>query len=297
MINNALYKSCLFLTGGAVQRQAGSSDLAKLGGLAKSMPITCACFLVAAFSISGFPFTNGFYSKELVYDAALGKGGVGWVFYLAALAGSVFTAASFLKLGHAAYFGRRDPAAPKVKEAPPAMLVPMIVLAAVCLLFGLGNALPIEKCIQPVLSKTLTEQSHGHHFAGVVPHSALLVALTVVALAVALGSHVYGVKRTGSGLGASEHWHHAPVLSRVYERAERRGFDPYDLARRPVKTIALIGWGLDRLVDWANEGLTVGVAKVLSFFIRAAHTGSTALYIGWSLAGALAVLWFLVRAS
>jgi NADH-quinone oxidoreductase subunit L len=187
-----------------------------------------------------------------------------------------------------------------VKEAPVAMLVPMIVLAGVCLLFGLGSALPIEKCIQPVLSKSVMEGSVVKHFAAILPHSshsALLWALTVVALAVALGSHVYGVKRSGSGLGASEHWHHAPVLSRIYERAERRGFDPYDLARRPVKMLALIGWALDRLVDWANEGLTVGVAKIASFFIRAAHTGSYALYIGWSLAGALAVLWFLVRAG
>jgi NADH-quinone oxidoreductase subunit L len=290
MINNALYKSCLFLTGGSVQRQAGTADLAKFGGLARSMPVTCACFLVAAFSISGFPLTNGFYSKELVYDAALGRG---WVFYLAALVGSVFTAASFLKLGHAAYFGRRDPAAPKVKEAPAVMLVPMIALAGTCLLFGLWNALPLEKCIRPVVSARM----ETHDYSGLVPHSAMLVAGTVAALAVALGSHLFGVKRSGSGLGAADHIHYFPVLSAIYHRAENRGFDPYDLARRPVKMIALIGWVLDRIVDWFNEGLGVGVARILSYFIRAAHTGNYAMYVGWSLAGALAVLWFLVRSG
>jgi NADH-quinone oxidoreductase subunit L len=40
MINHAMYKSGLFLSGGAVERQAGSTDLAKLGGLAGRMPIT-----------------------------------------------------------------------------------------------------------------------------------------------------------------------------------------------------------------------------------------------------------------
>lgn len=91
MINNALYKSCLFLSGGAVEKEAGTTDLSKLGGLAWKMPITFACFAVAAVSISGVPPFNGFFSKELIYDAALERG---WIFYLAAVAGSFFTAAS-----------------------------------------------------------------------------------------------------------------------------------------------------------------------------------------------------------
>ena len=68
MINHAMYKSCLFLTGGSVEKQAGTTDLAKLGGLGRKMPITFACFLVAAASISGVPPFNGFFSKELVYS-------------------------------------------------------------------------------------------------------------------------------------------------------------------------------------------------------------------------------------
>ncbi len=71
MVNNAIYKSCLFLTAGAVEKQAGTTDLEKLGGLARSMPVTVICFIVAAVSISGVPPFNGFFSKEMVYDAAL----------------------------------------------------------------------------------------------------------------------------------------------------------------------------------------------------------------------------------
>ena len=78
MINHAMYKSCLFLTGGAVEKQAGTTDLEKLGGLGRAMPVTTVCFLVAAASISGVPPFNGFFSKEMVYDAALESG---WIFY------------------------------------------------------------------------------------------------------------------------------------------------------------------------------------------------------------------------
>jgi NADH-quinone oxidoreductase subunit L len=48
MVNNALYKSCLFMTGGAVEKQTGTSDLNELGGLGSKMPLTFLCFIVAA---------------------------------------------------------------------------------------------------------------------------------------------------------------------------------------------------------------------------------------------------------
>jgi len=136
MINHALYKSCLFLTGGAVEKQTGTTDLAKLGGLWLKMPVTFVCFVIAAASISGVPPFNGFFSKELVYDAALERG---TIFYLAAILGTFLTAASFLKLGHAAFLGKRSEQNENVREAKPAMLVPMMVIAAVCVVFGVWN--------------------------------------------------------------------------------------------------------------------------------------------------------------
>jgi hypothetical protein len=38
------------------------------------MPVTFTCFAITAASISGVPPFNGFFSKELVYDAALERG-------------------------------------------------------------------------------------------------------------------------------------------------------------------------------------------------------------------------------
>ena len=136
MINNAIYKSCLFLTGGAVEKQAGTTDLEKLGGIGSKMPITFACFIITAASISGIPPFNGFFSKELVYDGALERGRI---FYIMAVAGSFFTMASFLKLGHAAFLGKISEKNKNVREAPVAMLLPMIILASICVLFGIYN--------------------------------------------------------------------------------------------------------------------------------------------------------------
>jgi NADH-quinone oxidoreductase subunit L len=295
MINNALYKNCLFLTGGAVERQTGTDDLNKLGGLARKMPVTFFCFAVAAASISGFFFTNGFWSKEMVYDGALATGQFGWIFYGAALLGSALTAASFLKLGHAAYFGKRDPSLDNVKEAPVVMLLPMVAIALACLVFA-WKALPINQLAQPLMA-SLERANPLEHDLAHLPMQAMLVAGTAIALGLALINHIIGVKKSGSGLGAVDHIHYAPGFHQIYDRAEKRGFDPYDLARNPMKVFAIIGWVVDRIVDWFTSGFVAGVAKILSFFIRAAHTGSYAMYVAWSLGGAAAILWFLIRAG
>ena len=87
MLNNAIYKSCLFLTGGSVQHKTGTTNLDKLGGLAKLMPITFTACLIAALSISGVPPFNGFVSKWMIYQGIVELGREGsklWVIWLAA---------------------------------------------------------------------------------------------------------------------------------------------------------------------------------------------------------------------
>jgi NADH-quinone oxidoreductase subunit L len=298
MINHAMYKSTLFLTGGAVEKQAGTTDLAKLGGLARKMPVTFVCFVVAAASISGVPPFNGFFSKELVYDGALESGPNGWIFYAAALLGSVLTAASFLKLGHAAYLGRRDASMDGVREAPVSMLVPMVVIAGACVVFGLYNALPLDNLIVPALagSRMAAGDPHAitaHHFAG-WPTSMMLVALTLAALAAALVNHLVGVKISGSGLGAANHIHHAPGLAFMYDRAGRGWFDPYVVGRGLVRPLSRVGWWVDRGIDALYSGLVVSLTRLAGNLIRLVHTGSYALYIIWSLVAAAAVVFCLV---
>ena len=288
MINNALYKSCLFLTGGAVERQAGTTNLEKLGGLVSKMPVTFICFLITALSISGVPPFNGFFSKELIYDAALERGSI---FYLAALLGSFFTAASFLKLGHAAYLGKLGEKNKNVKEAPLAMLLPMVVIALTCVVFGLRNDLPIKNLIQPVLNPQLLE---GRHFYG-MPTNTLLVTMTCLVLVGALINHMVGVRLKGSGLKAVDHIHYAPVLSGIYKKAEKRYFDPYEIGLKIVNIVAKVFWGVDRGIDWIYDRAVVGVTERLSAGIRRAHTGNYSLYIAWAILGMSIVVYFVAR--
>ncbi len=285
MINHALYKSCLFLTGGAVEKQTGTTDLAKLGGIAMKMPVTFVCFVIAAASISGVPPFNGFFSKELVYDAALERG---MVFYLAAILGTFLTAASFLKLGPAAFLGKRSEHNENVKEASLPMLVPMVVIAAVCVVFGVWNYLPLDNLIKPILG---AEHLEGLHMA---PNT-MLITVTVIVLIGALLHHLFAAKVNGSGYKASDHIRHAPFLEGIYTKAEKRWFDPYDIVLKIIQGISRFGWWIDRAIDWLYDDFAVRVTTGLSCVIKLAHTGSYSMYVVWSLIGVLFVVIMLMK--
>ena len=158
MLNHAIYKCCLFLCGGAVEQAAGTAELDKLGGLGKKMPWTFAACLVAALSISGIPPFNGFVSKWMVYQGLIqmeGEAGAAagfWpVWLLAAMFGSALTLASFVKILHSIFLSRKPDKLKNVREVPLAMLVPMCILAFLCIFFGVFYEIPLKYLIYPAL--------------------------------------------------------------------------------------------------------------------------------------------------
>ena len=287
MLNHALYKSCLFLTAGSVEKQAGTTELEKLGGLGKKMPLTFISFTVAALSISGVPPFNGFFSKELVYHAARERG---IIFYIVAVVGAFLTAASFLKLGHAVFLGKPHQEHKEVKESSVAILLPMGILAITCVIFGIFNYLPLSNFIQPILGARL----NGQNFSG-LSGDAVLVFITLAVLLGALIHHIIAVRRSGSALKAADHIHYAPVLSIFYRWAEKRYFDPYNVGLKFINRITTLLWRLDRAIDWIYSSFIVGLACVFSRLIRSMHAGYYVIYASWSLIGALIIMFFVFK--
>jgi NADH-quinone oxidoreductase subunit L len=159
----------------------------------------------------------------------------------------------------------------------------MIIIALGCIIFGVYNALPLKNLIEPILGTRL-----GHTVSG-LPGNWTLSAISVAVLILAYLNHLYGVKRSKSALGASDHIHYAPVLSGIYSLAERRFFDPYDIGMNIVNLFARLFWWVDRGIDWIYNKFTVAIVSGSSWIVRKAHTGNYALYLVWSLAG-LAVI-------
>lgn len=148
LVNHMFFKDLLFLCAGVIMAQAHVKNLDEASGLGKKMPYTLAFFLIGALSLAGIPPFSGFTSKWLIYEAAMQKGQV----FLAvlSLAGSVMSTAYFIKFMHSAFFGTVPKKLENVKEASWTMLLPMGVLSALSLLFGIMPGLPLT-----VISKML----------------------------------------------------------------------------------------------------------------------------------------------
>jgi len=141
-MNHTLFKGLLFLAAGAVLHETGTTDLDRLGGLAKRMPHTTVLFLIGAFSISGIPPFNGFASKWMIYQAtyqkAVESGNIGYVLVtVVALVTSTLTLASFVKVTQSVFFGQLPKELENVKEVPVGMRLAMGVFAVLCVLTGL----------------------------------------------------------------------------------------------------------------------------------------------------------------
>jgi hydrogenase-4 component F len=137
LLNHAVAKALLFMCAGAVIYSTGARRISELGGLARRMPITGACFILGALTLAGFPPLSGFMSKLTIY-LALTRAGLWWAAVIAVLA-SILTMVVLVRAAMAVFWGAPRAgaaAAPEPREVPLTMWAPMVILAAASLIFG-----------------------------------------------------------------------------------------------------------------------------------------------------------------
>jgi formate hydrogenlyase subunit 3/multisubunit Na+/H+ antiporter MnhD subunit len=263
MLNNSIYKQALFLTSGNVESKTGTTDLDKLGGLAKAMPFTYISALIASLSISGVPPFNGFVSKWMVYQGLINRftvhssrftviNFITILCLVAAMFGSGLTLASFMKLIHATFLGQRSRESEhkKITEVPWVMWLPCLILATLCILFGVFTyQLPLKYFVLPAVS--------GVNFIGVW-YAVLSTLLIIISLA--LGMLIFklrGLKpnlRQDSAFVGGETIALAEtrvtgtdfyntvkefgVLKSIYAKAEEGFFDIYEQGKKIVFSIS-----------------------------------------------------------
>lgn len=283
MLNHAIYKCCLFLCSGSVENKRGTTDLAKLGGLSKLMPITYISCLVAALAISGVPPMNGFVSKWMVYQGLieLGKsGGRLWIVWLvAAIFGSALTLASFMKIMHATFLGQAQEDKPKHGDVTPAMWVPTVILASLCVLFGVfAYRIPIRLFITPAVSGNViypgvwnASLSTGLILVGVVIGMAIYMIGNIKNLRVDepfIGGEALRDDMKLSGVEFYKTIEDIPLLAAIYSMAKRGIFDIYEQGAR--------------------------ITFFFSGVLKRMHNGVLPTYLAWCLLGAV-ILFFVMR--
>lgn len=254
MVNNAIYKSALFMTAGAVEKEAGTTDLDKLGGLVRFMPISFLCCLVSSLAISGIPPFNGFVSKWLIYQGIIESAKTGdklWVIWLvAAIFGSALTLASFMKLLHAVFLGQRGVSnTRRVKEVPASMWLPMAVLAALCVVFGIfAFSVPLKHFIIPAVKSDISYI--GVWQPGLA--TALIMVGFVIGALIYLAGTIKSVRTVepfigGETLPAEERptgtefyntISDIPVLQKMYAAARKGLFDIYEIGKKFIFSVS-----------------------------------------------------------
>jgi len=141
LFTHASFKALLFLGAGAVIHTLDhEQDLRRMGALRKVLPFTWATMLVGTLSLTGFPFTAGFVSKDAIIEATYAAHSqVGTYAFVLTLVSAILTSFYSWRLMFLAFEGK--PREPKdvlehAHEPPWTMGLPLILLALGSLLAG-----------------------------------------------------------------------------------------------------------------------------------------------------------------
>ena len=181
LLTHGFFKAGMFLGAGSVMHAMNDRvDMRRFGALSGKLKTTWLTFAAGWMAIIGVPFLSGWWSKDLIIEAAfVGEGWRPWFFGLATLITAGITAFYMSRLFFMTFHGKarwEDDAHPH--ESGPLMTIPMMVLALGSL--GLGALLwptgILSDWLDPVFG-------HVEHPEPVIPVLAIQVAVFVLVLA------------------------------------------------------------------------------------------------------------------
>jgi multicomponent Na+:H+ antiporter subunit D len=139
IFNHAMIKAILFMAIGCVVFRVGSSDLAAIRGFGKRMPVTAACVVVGGLSLVGAPLTLGFITKWLLLQGALEKGW--WWVAVSIVVASLLALVYVWRLVSTAYMYAPTDRVSVATEAPPEMLLALVVLTITTVAIAIDGSL------------------------------------------------------------------------------------------------------------------------------------------------------------
>ncbi|UCD14852.1 MAG: hypothetical protein JSV34_03770, partial [Candidatus Omnitrophota bacterium] len=274
--------------GGTVEKKKQTTDLEKLGGLAKIMPITFVTFLIASLAISGVPPFNGFASKWMIYQGIIKTAQTNsylWVIWLtAAMFGSALTLASFMKLIHSIFLGQTcgGNTGPKLQESTPLMWVPQIILALLCIIFGVfAYRVPLRTFILPSLRQDVAFYGIWNTNLATI----LIITGIIIGVIIYFLGTITKTRKTDVFVGGEilkEHPDMRVSGAEFYNTIQNIGFfkTMYLLAEKKIFDVYEMG-----------AKITFGVTAVLRFV----HNGILPTYLSWCLLGTGILFYILLK--
>jgi NADH-quinone oxidoreductase subunit L len=294
LYTHAFFKALLFLGSGAViHALGGEQDLRRMGGLRRALPITYWTFLIGALAIAGVPGFAGFFSKDHVLFMTYMSGHT--VLWAIGLLTALLTAVYMFRVVFLAFHGPSRSGAtddapghhghgPHLHDAPPAMAIALIVLAAGSVVAGYFGT-SFEQFLEPSFGAPVAELGADAHAIELT----LMAVSTVVAVA-------------GIGLSVVLFLKRRDVVDRLAERfaaprrlLERKYYvdEIYDAAVvQPIRIVSEQGlWKIVdvKVIDGAVNGVATGVQGA-GALLRRLQTGSVRAYAASLLLGVVVVM-------
>ena len=302
LITHAFFKALLFLAAGSVIIALHhEQDMRKMGGLVTSMPITYATFVVGAFALCAIPPFSGFFSKDIIIEAAKVSQlpGAGYAYYCVLFGAFITPLYTFRAIFTLTF--HKDNTDPSLRshihESPWVVLVPLILLAVPSIFAG---GLLIRKMIfmHPNLLSASIFVLPEHNFLNEVHDfkGAILMALqagTTLPFWLAMA----GIVTAWLFTLQFPHW--SVILKKrfamLYNILVRKyGFDDFNqvvLVDGTRDRAAFYGVGDVKLLD----GIVVnGSGRLIRMFAKSRPPIATGYIYHYALAMVLGILFFLV---
>ena len=139
LTTHAFMKALLFLSAGNVVHMLhGTTEMDKMGGLSKKLPVTNALFFIGVLAMSGVPPLAAFFSKDMILEQDYLTGF--YTFFYIGLTASIFTAFYLTRAYYLTFMGQSRLEKNAVKEAPSVMLLPLSILALLSIFGGFIGA-------------------------------------------------------------------------------------------------------------------------------------------------------------
>ncbi len=324
LVTHAFFKACLFLGAGSViHGLSGEQDMLKMGQLSKHMKITWLTFLVSSLAIAGIPPLAGFFSKDeilwSVFNAHVGPEWLPRVLWTVGLATAGMTAFYVFRAVFLTFHGKDNvshEARHHLHESPPAMTMPLVVLAAGAVVVGFlgvpaaiggsnifhhwlepvfaghagGHGLGVGAASVPAVTIAAAAEGHGSAQLEII----LMVVSVVVALAGILFARMLYVQMPGSAAAFTSR------LGGIYTLV----FNKYYVDELYERTIVRPGYAIAdklmfRLIDAGIiEGIVNGLgitARLVGAGFRLVQSGVVGTYAFFMLIGFLYLIYELVK--